>query len=118
MLNPHLTDVEEVREVMDLGKIPQRLAVLRREDVLGRCKMVKNESDSVSVKDPLCADVVEGLDSQGSCNVIGKSQINLGVDQLSQEPPTSFPHGLPRFFQVIVIRDYFVMVTSPQVSAF
>ena len=83
MLNAHLSDLKIIRNLVAVRKLANALAVLCGLDILGRHKMIRNQSNLILVEYPLLPETIHFLDRNRSRNIIAKYQIKICLDQLT-----------------------------------
>ena len=82
VLHTHLAHIEEIGDLMLMGKIPGLEAQLCGFDVLAGRIVVQNDGDPVPVKDPGEAGLLKLSDSHRGGDVVAQHHIHLGLDEL------------------------------------
>ena len=83
MFDAHFANVIKVTDTVAAGKFPTGLTLLRRLNVFIGNKVVKNNGNSVFVKNPVKSGFFEFIHRHGSGNVVAKDDVQLCADELS-----------------------------------
>ena len=83
VLHPHLAHIEEVGDLVLVGKLPGLLAQLGGLDVLAGGVVVQDDGDFVLIKDLSEARLLKLGDSHRSGDVVAQHQVQPGLDELS-----------------------------------
>ena len=83
VLHAHLAHIEEIGDLMLMGKIPGLEAQFRGFDVLAGRIVVQNDGDLVPVKDPGEAGLFKLGDGHRCGDVVAQHHVHLGLDQLT-----------------------------------
>ena len=84
MLDPHLSNIIVVADLMPDGKLPDTLAVLCRLYILVRDKVIHDKRNFILVKYTVILQTIHLSDRNRRRNVIAKYKIELCLDQLSR----------------------------------
>ncbi len=87
MFNPHLSDLEIIRDPVAFCKLAETLAVFGRLDVLGRNEMIRNECDLRIVENPLLPELVHFAYGHRCRDIIAQHQVKICLDELSRLYP-------------------------------
>ena len=98
MLDPHLSYIKVIRNIMFPGVLTHALAVFSRLDILIRDKMVHDQCDLIPVKHLVACELIHLLDRNRRCNVIPQHQVQIRLDQISRV----------HFLQSCSMREYFL----------
>ena len=85
MLNPHISHIEIMRELLLRREVPADLSALCGDDVLVRDEMIHHEDDLIPVKDRLLSQLLHLPDRKRSRNIIPVDQIDIRLDQLPRQ---------------------------------
>jgi hypothetical protein len=83
MLNPALTNLEIMGEMLSFGKFPENFALFGRGNVFGRREMIRDKDNPIPVKDFFYTDLLKSLNGKGGRDVIAEGKVNSHIDQLT-----------------------------------
>ena len=84
MLNAHLTDVEEVHDLMFIAEIAALLTLDRGRDILVRYKVVEDDGDLFFVEDVFYTKLLKLADRHRGRNVVAQYPVQLRHHQLAR----------------------------------
>ena len=84
MLDPHLSNIKIIGNIMLTGKLTHAFAVFCRLDVFIRNKMIQNQCDLILMKNTIYFHFIHFMNCDRRCDIISEHQIQIRLDQLSR----------------------------------
>ena len=83
MFNAHLSDIEEIDDLVLACEIAAGQALLCGLDVFVRCEMIHNERNLVAIKHLVKSSLFHLTDGNRAGNIIRQCQVEICLDQLT-----------------------------------
>jgi hypothetical protein len=84
VLDPGLSDLKKMGEATGLCKISEDFTLFRRKDVFSRCKVIRDQNDTIPMEDLFGSHLLKGLDGKGCSDIVAESQIDPGIDEIAR----------------------------------